>query len=63
MNFFINLNFFSSNKDTRTLPTSSAGLEWTWVHCDRKFTGYYETNYTPENWEKLGLALRFKNNV
>ena len=45
------------------LPTSSDGLEWIWVHCDRKFTGYYETDYTDENWEFLGTALKLKNNV
>ena len=34
-----------------------------WVHCDRKFAGYYETDYTRDNWERLGQALRAKNPV
>jgi len=57
------LKFIIKKKDTRILPRSPDGLEWAWVHCDRKFTGYYETDYTFENWEALGTALRLKNNV
>ena len=50
-------------KVTAILPRSADGQEWLWVHCNRKFTGYYETDYTFENWESLGTALRLKNNV
>jgi len=35
--------------------------KYTWVHCDRKFAGYYATDYTVENWENLGEALKQKN--
>ena len=34
-----------------------------WVHCDRKFAGYFATDYTIENWEQLGRALRAGNTV
>jgi len=37
--------------------------KYKWVHCDRNFAGYYETDYTSENWELLGEALKLKNNV
>ena len=45
---------------TFTLP---AGVRWTWVHCDRKFVGYFELVYTLENWIELGVALEQKNPV
>ena len=57
------IDLFWLNQVTRVIPTSSDGLEWIWVHCDRKFTGYYETDYTAQNWEYLGTSLNLKNNV
>ena len=57
------LNLSLNQKDTRVLNANSDGLEWIWVHCDRKFTGYYETDYTAQNWEYLGTALKLNNNV
>lgn len=35
--------------------------KFAWVHCDRKFAGYYATDYTQENWELLGEALKQNN--
>lgn len=42
---------------------NSEAQNYTWVHCDRKFTGYYATDYTKENWENLGFAMKAENNV
>jgi hypothetical protein len=36
---------------------------YTWVHCDRKFTGYFIADYTAEDWEILGQALKKRNTV
>jgi aminopeptidase N len=55
--------FYVDTKNfTAVLPKSDDGLDWLWVHCDRKFTGYYETDYTEQNWEYLGSAMKLKNN-
>jgi hypothetical protein len=40
-----------------------AGANWKWVHCDRKFVGYFELVYPLENWIELGDALEKKNTV
>jgi hypothetical protein len=37
--------------------------KYKWVHCDRNFAGYYETDYTSDNWELLGEAMKLNNNV
>lgn len=36
------------------------GKDYKWVHCDRKFAGFFATNYEDNNWEELGAALRNK---
>jgi len=41
---------------------NTAANKFKWVHCNRKFEGYYEVDYTRDNWERLGQALRAKNN-
>jgi hypothetical protein len=38
-------------------------VEYKWVHCDSGFEGYYLMQYTDENWDLLGDALRAKNEV
>lgn len=45
---------------TFTLP---AGVRWTWVHCDRKFVGYFELLYSTNDWVSIGNALEQKNPV
>lgn len=45
---------------TFALPTRGV---WSWVHCDRKFTGYYELQYLESNWLKLGQAMASGNFV
>lgn len=32
-----------------------------WLHCDQNFEGYYEMDYSEENWQNLGRALKANN--
>ena len=57
------IRFFLIFTVTVALPASNGGQKWAWVHCDRKFTGFYETDYSVENWENLGEAMKRKNFV
>lgn len=34
-----------------------------WVHCNRNFDGYYLSDYSLQNWENLGSALKAKNPI
>lgn len=36
----------------QTLPRN-----FTWVHCNQDFTGYYTLSYTKENWGILAHLL------
>lgn len=40
-----------------------AGANWKWVHCDRKFVGYFELLYSTNDWVSIGNALEQKNPV
>ncbi len=42
-------------------PFLNARIEW--VHCDRKFDGYYATDYSVQNWQSLIGALKSSNKV
>ena len=35
--------------------------DYEWIHCDERFAGYYLMDYSVDNWENLGLALKAKN--
>jgi aminopeptidase N len=48
---------FDFDKKQQTFDLT-AGVNYTWVHCDQNFAGYYEMDYTPENWETLGRVLK-----
>lgn len=37
--------------------------EFNWFHCDERFAGYYLLDYSEQNWENLGLALKQHNEV
>lgn len=45
------------------MDLENTGDDFTWVHCDNKFTGYYATDYTKENWENLGSVMKENNPV
>ena len=36
---------------------------YTWIHCDEFFTGYYNLDYTLANWQNLGAILRRADHV
>lgn len=38
-------------------------IEFNWFHCDERFAGYYQLDYSQENWENLGFALKQRNGV
>lgn len=38
-------------------------IEFNWFHCDERFAGYYLLDYSEENWENLGSALKQHNEV
>ncbi|CAF1012394.1 unnamed protein product, partial [Brachionus calyciflorus] len=53
--------FYIDTKESSAVIKNVGSEKYTWVHCDRKFAGYYATDYSVENWEELGQALKQKN--
>ena len=50
--------FFHLNKATFYLDKN-----YTWIHCDEFFTGYYNLDYTFANWNDLATILKRSDTV
>ena len=50
------LNYKTFELDTKT-ATFPLDKNYTWIHCDENFIGYYTLDYTLDNWNYLAQLL------